>query len=569
MADKVSGGSLVAKSLRTEDVEYVFTISGGHINPIYKGLVEEGIKIITTRHEQAAGNAAEGWAKTTRKPGVCLVTAGPGFSNVLPALISAYYAHSPIIALTGHTALRYLDKHAAQEVNHLPLAVPATKYAKMVHNTYRIPEYIQEAFRYSTSENMGPVLVDLPVDVLTLEIDPDLAEPFYGLKPDQYRSEGKIFPDPDTIKKTAHLLLSANNPVILAGSGVYWGGASEGLLKLAEYLSIPVAYDDLGKGCIPELHPLAIGAGIQNILLNQADLILALGVTFGEYLGFGTNPSIYAEDCKRIHVDPEAIDVGKNIPLELGIRSSIAPFLDLLLEKVRKINTTQKNHLTWAEEIKNDRNQLEAMLSGPIDSNDVPIKPQRLTKDMQQFLDKKTRLFLDGGDTTVWANLILKSGYPGQIIGSHGPTGHLGAGIPMGIAAKLAEPDKNIMVLSGDGSFLFNGAEIDTAIRYDLPMTIIIENDSLWGMIAHNQDLSWGERIGVTLDEKNHVDYVKFAESLGGQGELVTRPDDILEAIKRANNSGTVYVVDVRVDGTVTNVLNQGAAAKADPSFWQ
>jgi acetolactate synthase-1/2/3 large subunit len=569
LADNLSGGSLVGKCLRTEQVEYVFTLSGGHINPIYKSLVEEGIKIITARHEQAAGNAAEGWAKTTRKPGVCLVTAGPGFSNVLPALISAYYAHSPVIALTGHTALRYLDKHAAQEVDHLPLAIPITKYAKMVHNTFRIPEYIQEAFRYSTSEKMGPVVVDFPVDILTMEVDPDTAQPFYGLKPDQYRSQGEIFPDPKVITETANLLLSANNPVILAGSGVYWGRAAKGLLNLAEYLSIPVAYDDLGKGCIPELHPLAIGAGIQNILINQADLILALGVTFGEYLGFGTSESIYSENCKRIHVDPVASDIGKNIPLELGVKSSIAPFLDLLLKKVKKLNTKKKNHLEWAQVIKNDRNQLEAMLSGPIDSNNVPIKPQRLTKDIQQFLDKKTRLFLDGGDTTVWANLILKSGYPGQIIGSHGPTGHLGAGIPMGIAAKLAEPDRDIMVLSGDGSFLFNGAEIDTAVRYDIPMTIIIENDSLWGMIAHNQDLSWGERIGVTLDDKNHIDYVKFAESLGGQGELVTRPEDILDAIKRAKSSDAVYVVDVRVDGSVTNVLNQGAAAKADPSFWQ
>jgi len=209
------------------------------------------------------------------------------------------------------------------------------------------------------------------------------------------------------------------------------------------------------------------------------------------------------------------------------------------------------------------------MVSGPVDSTDIPIKPQKLTRDIQEFLDFNARIFLDGGDTTVWANLILKANYPGQIIGTQGPSGHLGAGLPMGIAAKLAEPDKNIIVLSGDGSFLFNGAEIDTAIRYDLPLTIIIENDSLWGMIAHNQDLSWGERIGTTLDDKSHIDYVKFAESLGGQGELITRPEDISGAIKRAIKSGTVYVVDVRVDGSVTNVLNQAAASKADPSFWE
>jgi acetolactate synthase-1/2/3 large subunit len=178
-------------------------------------------------------------------------------------------------------------------------------------------------------------------------------------------------------------------------------------------------------------------------------------------------------------------------------------------------------------------------------------------------------LFLDGGDTTVWAQLILKAKYPGQINGSHGPTGHLGAGIPMGIAAKLAEPERSIMVLTGDGSFLFNGVEIDTAVRYDIPMVIIIENDSLWGMIAHNQDLSWGERIGTTLDEKGRINYVKFAESLGTDGELVTRPENIHNTIKNAIKSEIVSVIDVRVDGSEINILNQLAAAKTDPLYWE
>jgi acetolactate synthase-1/2/3 large subunit len=512
---------------------------------------------------------AEGWAKTTRTPGVCLVTAGPGFSNVLPALISAYYANSPVVAIAGHTALKYLNKHAAQEVDHIPIALPTTKYARMVHETRRIPEYIQEAFRACIAENMGPVLVDIPVDILTLEDEIENAKPFFGLHPDQYRPKGYRYPDPSLINKAANLLLTAKNPIIIAGSGVYWGHASQSLLDLAEYLSIPVAYDDLGKGSIPELHPLAIGSAIQNIILNQADFILALGVIFGEYQGFGTNPTFYAEDVKIVHVGPEGSEVGKNVPLELGISCSLDPFLQQLLAIVKKLKPKQGLHNDWANSAKTDRTGLEEIISGPVDSTDIPIKPQKLTKDIQEFLNENTRLFLDGGDTTVWANLILKAEYPGQIIGTQGPSGHLGAGLPMGIAAKLAEPDKDIIVLSGDGSFLFNGAEIDTAIRHDLPLTIIIENDSLWGMIAHNQDLSWGERIGTTLDDKNHIDYVKFAESLGGQGELVTRPEDTIGAIKRAINSGTVTVVDVRVDGSVTNVLNQAAATKADPSFWE
>jgi len=565
---KYSGGKLVAQSLVKENVKYVFTLSGGHINPIYKGLAEENIKIITTRHEQAAGNAAEGWAKTTRTPGVCLVTAGPGFSNVVPALISAYYARSPVICLTGHTALRDINRHAAQEVDHLPIALPITKYARMVFSTSRIPEYLQEAYRTATTEPMGPVLLDIPVDILTLEANME-GNLYYKLKSHQYRPKTRVFPDPVQINKALKLLLSASNPVIIAGSGVYWARAAQSLFKLADYLSIPVMHDDLGKGCVPELHPLSIGNAVQNLILRKADAILALGITFGEYLGFGTNPMFYKEDVKVIYVDPDGNTIGKNRPFEIGVISSIDPFLKQLYYKLREMKTKRGIFSEWAKSAKSDRTELEEIFSGPFDSKDIPIKPQRLTKDLQQFLDEHTRIFLDGGDTTVWAQLILKAQFPGQVIASHGPTGHLGAGLPMGIAAKLAEPERNIMVLTGDGSFLFNGAEIDTAIRYDLPLSIVIENDSLWGMIAHNQDLSWGTRIGTTLDDKSHIDYVKYAESLGGKGEKVIRPQDIVGAVKRAKSSETVYIVDVRVDGSVTNVLNQSAAAKADPSFWK
>ena len=295
----ISGGSLVAKSLAREDVKYVFSISGGHINPIYRGLVDEGIEIITTRHEQAAGNAAEGWAKTTLTPGVCLVTAGPGFANVIPALVSAYYSGSPIVAITGHTPLKHIDLYANQELDQIPLITPVTKYAKMVYETERIPQYIQEAFRAATAENMGPVLLDIPQDVQTLHWKINEENKFFNLQPSEYRTQGKTYPDPLLVKKAVKLLLAAENPLIIAGSGVYWGNAAESLLSLTEFMSIPLAYFDLGKGCIPDLHPLSVGNASRNPVLRRADVILALGVTFEEYLGFGTNPMFYDPDVKR------------------------------------------------------------------------------------------------------------------------------------------------------------------------------------------------------------------------------------------------------------------------------
>jgi acetolactate synthase-1/2/3 large subunit len=485
-------------------------------------------------------------------------------------LVSATASKSPIVAITGHTPLKHIDLYASQELDQIPLVTPVTKYAKMIYDTARIPQYIQEAFRAATAEPMGPVLLDIPQDVQILHWEQDDENNYFNLSPSEYRTQGRTYPDPILVKMTTKLLLEADNPIVIAGSGVYWGSASESLLALTDYLSIPVAYFDLGKGCISDLHPFSVGNASQNPLLQRADVMLALGITFEELLGYGTNPMFYDPNVKVVNVDPDPTHIGKNRPLEIGIASSIDPFLKELLVYLKKNGQGERKHLEWATSAKGDRTEFESLIIGTTaESDDLPIKPQRLTKDIQQFLDKDTRLFLDGGDTTVWAQLILNATYPGQIIGSQGPIGHLGAGLPMGIAAKLAEPEKNIMILTGDGSFLFNGAEIDTAIRYDLPLVIIVENDSQWGMIAHSQDLSWGKRIGTTLDEKGHISYVKFAESLGGKGELVTRPEDITGAIKRARDSGTVSLVDVRIDPVETNLLNQRAAAKSDPDYWK
>ncbi|MHA2298353.1 MAG: thiamine pyrophosphate-binding protein [Candidatus Hodarchaeales archaeon] len=567
---KISGGSLVARALAQEGVKCVFTIPGGHINAIYKGLEEEGIQLITTRHEQAAGNMAEGWAKTTGDPGVCLVTAGPGFVNLLPALVSAYHAHCPLVAITGHTALKHLDLMASQEIDQLPLVKPVTKYAKMVFDTGRISQYIQEAFRYATSGTMGPVLLDIPEDIQTLHWDDETDNPYYQLPPQNYRPRGKTYPDPSLVKKSAELLMKAEKPVFIAGGGVYWDKAAGNLLKVAELLSVPVTYSTyLGKGCIPDLHPLSIGPVAQNILIREADVIISLGVSFIELFGYGTDTTVYDPEVKVVFVNPDPALIGKNRPFEIGITSSIDTYLGELHKVLEKSPENDNLFSTWSKEVKENRLGLESMLSGPVDTDEIPIKPQRLTKEIQPFLKENTMLFLDGGDTTVWAQLILKSSFPGQIIMSQGPTGHLGAGLPMGIAAKIAKPERNVMVLTGDGSFLFNGVELDTAIRHDIPLVVIIENDSLWGMIAHNQDLAWGKRIGTILDDKKLIDYVKFAESFGARGELVTKPEDIHGAIDRAIKSNEVALVDVRIDGKETNILNQRAASRADPDFWK
>lgn len=566
---EISGGRLVAKTLKAEGVKYVFSLPGGHIAPIYEGLIEEGIEIISMRHEQAAGNAADGWGRITRTPGVCLVTAGPGIVNLVPALAQAYYANSPVIGITGRTAFVFSDKHAFQEVDSVALARPVTKWAKTCSIVYRIPEYVQDAFRAATSGKMGPALLDFPLDTMCLLCDETkISIP----SPEKYRPLGKIYGDPILVKKAAEMLLNAEKPIILAGSGVYWANASKELVELAELLQIPVMYYELGMGCIPDEHPLCIGNAVVSLRFAKPDVMLAVGVCFDELLGFGVDETMYPKDLKVIHVDIEPSIIGKNRPMDLGIIGDPKAVLSQLLEATKQILKKEEvKERTWTKKLAEIKKTFFSGFEKAGDSTAKPIRPERLMKEIREFVTSDTIVILDGGDTSVWAYTYLKAHFPGQIIGSQGPLGHLGAGIPMGIAAKLAKPEKRVFVITGDGSFLFNGAEIDTAVRYHIPFITIIANDSYWGMVYHGNVIAWKSKekssVGTKLNEK--VRYDRFVESLGGYGEIVTEPGEIKPAIQRALKENVPAVIDVRIDPEATTILDQYFALTATPQFWK
>jgi len=566
---EISGGRLVAKALKAEGVKYVFSLPGGHIAPIYEGLIEEDIEIISTRHEQAAGNAADSWGRVTRTPGVCLVTAGPGIVNLIPALAQAYYANSPVIGITGRTAFVFSDKHAFQEVDSVALANPITKWAKTCSIVYRIPEYVQDAFRAATSGKMGPVLLDFPLDTTCLSCDESKVS---IVPPEKYRATGKTYGDPILIKKAAEMLLNAEKPIILVGSGVYWSNASEELIKFTEFTQIPVVYYELGQGCIPDDHPLCVGNAIVGLRFAKPDVMLAIGVCFDELLGFGVDETMYPKDLKIIHVDIEPSIIGKNRPIDLGIIGDPKAVLSQLLEAVKQILEKEGvKERAWAKKLAETKKTFFSGFEKTGDSTAKPIRPERLMKEIREFVTPDTIVILDGGDTSVWAYTFLKAQFPGQIIGSQGPLGHLGAGIPMGIAAKLAKPEKKVFVITGDGSFLFNGAEIDTAVRYDIPFVVIIANDSYWGMVYHGNVLAWKSKekssIGTKLNEE--VRYDKFAESLGGYGETVIDPEEIKPAIQRALKENVPAVIDVRIDTEAVTILDQYFASTAMPQFWK
>ncbi len=543
---EINGGKIVAKVLKVEGIKCVFTLPSGEILPILEELVEEGIQVVTTRHEQAAGNAADGWARVTRSPGVCVVPAGPGFANLIPAIIQAFYAGSPVVAISGHSPHKYVDMDAFEEIDGVEIVSSVTKWAKRCMFTERIHEYLQEAFRYAVSGKMGPVLLEVPKDVLQGKCS---VERIKIVPPERYRSKGRVYGDPKLVKKAVDLLVASEKPLIIAGSGVYWSGAWLELVKLAELLSIPVACEGLAVGCIPYDHPLYVGNAIGNPFMRNADVLLVVGAKFDEFLGFGRDPSFYSDDVRVIRIDVEFSEIGKNRPVDVGIVGDAKAVLSQMLKIIGETASTVSEERNWAKKFRSAWISLSESFDKVAESSEKPIRPQRLMKEIREVVDEDTICILDGGDTTVWAYLYLRAYRPGQIIGSQGPFGHLGAGIPMGIAAKLAYPDKKVFVITGDGSFLFNGSELDTAVRYNVPIVVIVVNDSAWGMVYHTRFITSKskEKAGLFTLLNERVRYDKFAESLGAYGELVTEPDEIKPAIKRAFESDLPAVIDVRV----------------------
>ncbi|MFX0077803.1 MAG: thiamine pyrophosphate-binding protein [Candidatus Hermodarchaeota archaeon] len=559
---QTDAGKAVAEVLKGENITHVFSLPGGEILPIYDALVAEGIEIITTRHEQAAGNAADGWARVTRTPGVCLVPMGPGIVNAVPALAQAYQMGSPVVAITSSVAHKLEDMDAFEDLDLKALVTSVTKWTRRCVFPHRIAEYLQKAFSTALTGRMAPVLLDIPKDIISSPVEEEVIRP---LKPAQYRPTGKLLGDPVQVKRAVQLLAKAERPVIIAGSGVYWSQACNALVKLAEFFSIPVAAEYLGVGCFPQNHPLSIGNAIANPFTKQADVILVVGARLDEFLGFGRDPSFYAEDAKFIHVDIVPDAIGKNRAVEVGIVGDAGAVLSQMLDTAKKIakkraagNFAKQSRATWE--------QLFDILEKDADSDEIPIKPQRLMKEIREFASPESLFILDGGDTTAWAYVYLRANYPGQIIGSQGPLGHLGAGLPITIAAKLARPEKPVYLISGDGSFLFNISELDTAVRYDVPIVAIVNNDCAWGLVYHTRLLKTRSEekasCGTFLNEHARLD--KVAEGLGASGELVTKPSEIQPALKRAVDAGRPYVLDVRVSRKYMTLLSQIFTTKRD-----
>ncbi len=557
--EQVIGGRLAAEALIERGVEYVFTLSGGHITPIYQFLEGSAVALFDTRHEQAAVFMAEAWARMTRKPAVAMVTAGPGFTNALSGIANARLSNAPVILIAGCVGLESVEKLDLQDMSQLPVIAPMVKKAWVCTMAERIPEFIDLAFRTASSGRPGPVYLELPCDVLNAKVD--------TAKVKRPRSRVDSRPlDPEGAREIIAMLQTANSPVVIAGSGVWYADAGEALRIFVEQTGIPVFTGNSGRGAISDTHPLcfqsslAIRPGAAFFTLASADLILFLGSRLSLFYLFG---DLFRKDAKLIQADIEAEEIGRNRSVDLGIAGDVRALLEELnrLIEARGIGEALRSRFQgWVETVRKADTDGKAPTQPLWESAAVPIHPLRLAREVDTLMDREEDIVVaDGGDTQVWMGMTRTVRQGGHYMDS-GLYGCLAVGLPFANAAKLRHPESRVLLIIGDGSVGFNFMEFHTAIRRQLPIVVVIANDQSWGMIAHSQSLRMGHSIpdGTWL---GRVDYHRLVEALGGFGALVERPEEIRPALEAAFASGKTACINVMVDPTV---ISPGSVALAN-----
>jgi len=522
------GGRLAAKALRERGVTHLFTLSGGHLFSLYDGCREEGIAVIDVRHEQAAAFAAEGWAKATRTPGVCALTAGPGVTNGVSAMASAAANGTPIVVLGGRAAEGRWGSGSLQEIDHLPFVEPIVKSAETIKKTAAIGDATVRAYDLAAAAPTGPTFLDYPLDVVFMEADAEIPAP------SQASAEPAV-----GIEEAATLLAAAERPVIMAGTGLYWAGAEEQLRELSERHGIPVFLNGMGRGCLAADHPNAFSR-TRGLGLGEADVAIVAGVPLDFRLGFG---AAVGAEAKLIRVDVEPNRLERNRAADVDLVGDIAATLAALDEATAPADRSAwLGRLREQEQAKRDAEAVER--SDPR----APLHPMRLYAELGEVLDRDAIVIGDGGDFVSYGGRVIDSFEPGTWM-DPGPFGCLGAGPGQAIGAACAKPGRQVCLLLGDGAFGFSGLEFDTMVRHGLPVVGVMGNNGIWALEKHPMEFLYGYSIAAEL--RPETPYEQIVEALGGHGELVTAPDELLPALERAFASGKPALVNVLTDPEV------------------
>ena len=534
----VHGGTLATAALKAAGVDVVFTLSGGHIFPLYDGCVAAGIRLVDTRHEQTAGFAAEGWAKVTRRPGVAALTAGPGVTNGMSAITGAFFCGTPMVVIGGRAPAARWGSGSLQEVDHVPIVAEVTKRAVTATTTGDIGPEVAASLSAAATAPRGPCFVDIPVDQFF-----DRAP---AGTPDAAAAGPRAAapPDPDALTGVAKLVAGAARPVIMAGAGVYWEGAEPGLRQLAEAAVLPVFTNGLGRGTIPASHPLAFSRA-RSVALREADLVVAAGVPLDFRLGFGR----FGGGARVVHLMEHPSLVATHVELA-GAAAGPLPsvFSGIVAAGVEPADTAGRNE--WLSRLGFDEAARREKEEQSLRSTADPIQPARIYGELRDRLEPDAVVVVDGGDFGSYAGKYIDTETSGSFL-DPGPYGCLGTGPGYGLAARLAaqaagRPDRQVFLMLGDGAAGFSLMDFDTLVRHEAPVVAIVGNNGIWGLEKHPMQALYGYDVVAELRPGTRYDQVVTA--LGGHGELVTDPVEIGPAIDRALASGVPALVNVLTD---------------------
>jgi acetolactate synthase-1/2/3 large subunit len=533
---RLHGGRLVSAALKAQGISHLFTLSGGHLFSIYDGCRHDGIAIIDTRHEQTAAFAAEGWAKATRQPGVCALTAGPGVTNGMSAMASAQQNGTPMLALGGRAPAMRWGQGSLQEIDHVPFVAPVTKQASTAGSPDEIPALVDAGLRATLEAPTGPVFIDFPLDYVFSEGELPAGDP-------EPLPDARTRPpaDADAIDRAAELLRGAQRPVVMAGTGLYWGHGEHALRALAEQLSLPVFLNGLARGCLPADHERFFSRA-RSKGLKGADVALVIGVPMDFRLGFGGS---FGEDTQIIAIGSAPPEKPHPRQPAVELYGGVAATLDALRAAA---GGASPNRAGWLADLRATENEKRAAEQAELTDKRAPLHPMRLYHELQQVLDRDAIVIGDGGDFVSYAGRVIDSYEPGTWM-DPGPFGCLGSGPGYAIAAKLARPEKQVCLLMGDGAFGFAGMEFDTMVRHGIPVVAVMGNNGIWALEKHPMEFLYGYSVAADLQPGCRYDQV--VEALGGHGELVRRPDQLKPALERAFASGKPALVNVLTDPSV------------------
>ena len=533
------GGQLAVAAARAHGVETMFTLSGAHVFPLYdaavKGVTEgagPAMRLVDVRHEQSAVFAAEATAKLTRTPGLAVLTAGPGVTNGVSAITTAHFNGSPLLVIGGRAPASRWGTGSLQELDHPPLVAPVTKHAATVHETNMIAAAVHDALSMATEPHRGPVFLDVPMDQLFSHSAATL--------PDE-PAAAPVTPDPDALTEVAALLADADRPVLVLGSDVWTDGAEDAARRAAETVGVPTITNGMGRGILPAGHPLLVTRA-RSKAFGGADLVIVVGTPLDFRLGYGVFGT-----ARVVHLADSPAQVARHLTLAGSAGGDLTLVLDGLV-RAWEARPSRKSYGDWVATLRAVADAAVAADASMLDSDADPIHPARIYRELGRQLSDDTVVIGDGGDFVSFAGKFVEPRRPGCWL-DPGPYGCLGTGLGYAIAAGVARPSSPTVLLLGDGAAGFSLMDVDTLVRHELPVVMIVGNNGIWGLEKHPMQFLYGYDVAAELQPQTRYDEV--VRALGGAGELVTRPADLGDALKRAFDSGVPYLVNVATDPAV------------------